>query len=50
MQISGRKGQKAELWAKQACTLEVLGKIEELVEAIGKLPKIPPVRQGRAAV
>jgi len=40
--VYGRKGQKAEIWAKQACTLLVNGKIEELVQEISKLPKISP--------
>jgi Uncharacterised protein family (UPF0236) len=40
--VYGRKGQQAPIWAKQACTLLVNGKIEELVEEISKLPKIPP--------
>jgi hypothetical protein len=40
--VYGHKGQKAELWAKQACTLLVNGKIKELVQEISKLPKISP--------
>jgi hypothetical protein len=41
--VYGRKSQKAEIWAEQACTLLVNGKIEELVQEISKLPKLLPV-------
>jgi hypothetical protein len=34
--------QQACIWAKEACRLLVHGQIEELVTALGKLPKIPP--------
>ncbi len=37
-----RSSQDTCIWAKQACTLLVHGKIEELVAAIGKLPTISP--------
>ncbi len=37
-----RSSQDACIWTKQACTLLVHGKIEELVAAIGKLPTISP--------
>jgi hypothetical protein len=40
--VFGRSSQDACIWAKQACTLLVPGKIEELVVALGKLPKIAP--------
>ena len=40
--VYGPKSQKAEQWAKQACTLLVNGKIEELVQEISKLPKLLP--------
>jgi len=38
----GPSSQDACIWAKQACTLLVHGQIEELLAAIGKLPKIAP--------
>src|SRR6266436_4137781 len=34
--------QEACIWAKTACTLLVHGQIEELLAAIGQLPKIAP--------
>ena len=40
--VYGSQSQNACIWAKQACTLLSHGKIEELVEAIGKLPTILP--------
>ena len=40
--VYGQKSQKAEVWAEQACTLLVNGKIEELVSEISKLPKLSP--------
>lgn len=40
--VYGSQSQQACIWAKQACTLLVHGQIENLVEAIGKLPTIPP--------
>jgi len=40
--VFGSGSQEACIWAKQACTLLVHGKIEELVAAIGKLPTIAP--------
>ena len=40
--VYGSQSQQACIWAKQACTLLAQGKIEELVEAIGKLPTILP--------
>jgi hypothetical protein len=40
--VFGPSSQQACIWAKQACTLLVQGKIEELVAALGKLPKIAP--------
>ena len=42
MLVYGSQSQNACIWAKQACTLLSHGKIEELLEAIGKLPTIPP--------
>jgi len=47
--VFGPSSQDACIWAKQACTLLVHGKIEDLVAAIGKLPKFPQP-QGKAAV
>jgi hypothetical protein len=38
--VFGASSQQACIWAKQACTLLVHGKIEELVAAIGKLPTL----------
>ncbi len=40
--VFASSSQDACIWAKQACTLLVHGKIEELVVALGKLPTIPP--------
>ncbi len=40
--VFGPSSQDACIWAKQACTLLVHGKIEELVAALGKLPSIAP--------
>jgi hypothetical protein len=40
--VYGSHSQQAGIWAKQACTLLSHGKIEELVEAIGKLPTLLP--------
>jgi Uncharacterised protein family (UPF0236) len=40
--VYGSQSQNACIWAKQACTLLAHGKIEDLVEAIGKLPTIVP--------
>ena len=40
--VFGPSSQEACIWAKQACTLLVHGKIEELVAALGKLPTIAP--------
>src|SRR5207248_9339974 len=40
--VFGPSSQDACIWAKQTCTLLVHGQIEDLVAAIGKLPKIPP--------
>ena len=40
--VYGSQSQKACIWANQACTLLSHGQIEELVEAIGKLPTIRP--------
>jgi hypothetical protein len=42
--------QDACIWAKQACTLLVHGKIEDLVSAIGKLAKIPPTQGSSRSV
>ena len=39
--VFGHSSQQASHWAKQACTLLVHGKIEELVTAIAALPNIP---------
>jgi hypothetical protein len=40
--VFGPSSQEACIWAKQAYTLLVHGKIEELVAALGKLPTIAP--------
>ncbi len=40
--VFGPSSQQACIWAKDACTLLVHGQIEELVAAIGQLPKIVP--------
>src|SRR6266516_3688672 len=40
--VFGPSSQDACIWAKQACTLLVHGQIEDLVAALGKLPKIAP--------
>ncbi len=47
--VYGSQSQNACIWAKQACTLLSHGKIEELLEAIGKLPRFPRLK-GKAAV
>ncbi len=40
--VFGPSSQDACIWAKEACTLLVHGKLEELVAALGKLPTIAP--------
>src|SRR2546422_6390214 len=40
--VFGPSSQDGCIWAKQACTLLVHGQIEELLAAIGQLPKIAP--------
>ena len=40
--VFGPSSQQACIWANQACTLLVHGQIEELVAALGKLPRIAP--------
>ena len=40
--VFGPSSQEACIWAKTACTLLVHGQIEELLAAIGQLPKIAP--------
>ncbi len=48
--VFGRSSQQACIWAKQACTLLVHGKIEDLVEAIDQLPKIAPTEGSSRSV
>jgi hypothetical protein len=48
--VFGPSSPAACIWAKQACTLLVHGQIEELVEAIGKLPTIPPAAEESRSV
>ena len=48
--VFGQGSLDARIWAKQACTLLVHGQIEELVAAIGKLPKIAPAAEESRSV
>jgi hypothetical protein len=48
--VFGPSSQEACIWAKEACTLLVHGQIEELVAAIGKLPKIAPAAEENRTV
>ena len=48
--VFGPSSQQACIWAKQACTLLVRGKIEELVAAIGNLPTIVPAPEESRSV
>ncbi len=48
--VFGPSSQEACIWAKQACTLLVHGRIEDLVTAIGQLPKIPPAPEESRSV
>ena len=48
--VFGPSRQEASIWAKQACTLLVHGRIEDLVTAIGQLPKIPPAPEESRSV
>ncbi len=43
--VFGSSSVHACIWAKQACTLLVHGQIEELLAALGKLPKIAPAAE-----
>jgi hypothetical protein len=48
--VFGPTSQQAYIWAKEACTLLVQGRIEDLVTAIGKLPTIPPAPEESRSV